>query len=371
MHALRDVGIHRINAEGLNPPKAPVAGIGHDERMDVRHQVFVSSTYTDLVDERREVIQALLELDCIPAGMEMFPAANEEQWELIRSVIDSSDYYIVIVGGRYGSVTADGISYTEKEYDYAVERGVPIVGFVHADPDAITRGKSELDTKAARRLEAFRTKVKSRMVKTYTDPASLGSVVSRSLVALMRKHPRPGWVRGEKAMSAETRAEIAELRAQVADYERASMTSQQAASEPDQSLAQGDDNVDLAYGYWSNSYGVDDQYSGSWTVTWDEIMAVLGPMMIDEASEKAVREKLDNTALTELWSSKGWKRLSSPRLQITDVSWAEVIVQLRALGYVETGVKKRQIADRATYWRVTAAGDAHLVSLLAARRAPH
>jgi len=71
--------------------------------MDKRYQVFVSSTYEDLREERQEVIQALLELDCIPAGMELFPAADEDQWTLIRKVIDDCDYYIVIIAGRYGS----------------------------------------------------------------------------------------------------------------------------------------------------------------------------------------------------------------------------------------------------------------------------
>ena len=33
---------------------------------DVRHQVFISSTYMDLQEARHAVIQALLELDCIP-----------------------------------------------------------------------------------------------------------------------------------------------------------------------------------------------------------------------------------------------------------------------------------------------------------------
>src|SRR5687768_12828918 len=87
--------------------------------MERRYQVFVSSTYTDLIEERREVIQALLELDCLPAGMELFPAANEDQWTLIKEVIDRTDYYVVIVGGRYGSTTPEGISYTEQEYEYA------------------------------------------------------------------------------------------------------------------------------------------------------------------------------------------------------------------------------------------------------------
>ena len=87
--------------------------------MDKRYQVFLSSTYTDLKEERQKLIHALMEMDCIPAGMELFPAADEEQFEFIKRIIDDCDYYIVIVGGRYGSLAGGGISYTEKEYEYA------------------------------------------------------------------------------------------------------------------------------------------------------------------------------------------------------------------------------------------------------------
>ena len=52
--------------------------------MDKRYQVFVSSTYADLKEERQHVIQALMEMDCIPSGMEVFPAADEEQWDFIN-----------------------------------------------------------------------------------------------------------------------------------------------------------------------------------------------------------------------------------------------------------------------------------------------
>ena len=70
--------------------------------MEKRYQVFVSSTFEDFKDERREVIQAVLELDCIPSGMELFPATEEEQWILLQKVIEDCDYYVVILGGRYG-----------------------------------------------------------------------------------------------------------------------------------------------------------------------------------------------------------------------------------------------------------------------------
>lgn len=90
--------------------------------MNKRYQVFVSSTFADLKEERAKVIQTIMELDYIPAGMEIFPAIDEEQFEFIKKVIDDCDYYLLIIGGRYGSLSDDRISYTEKEYDYAREK---------------------------------------------------------------------------------------------------------------------------------------------------------------------------------------------------------------------------------------------------------
>ena len=165
--------------------------------MEKRYQVFISSTYADLQEERQEVMQALLELDCIPAGMELFPAANEDQWTLIKRVIDDCDYYMVIVAGRYGTVGPDGMSYTEMEYRYALEQEKPVIGFLHKDPGSLPVDRSE-DTEAGRqKLDEFCELVKKKMCRFWDSPADLGSQVSRSLVKLMKTTPATGWVRGD------------------------------------------------------------------------------------------------------------------------------------------------------------------------------
>src|SRR5262245_11954771 len=113
-------------------------------------------------------------MDCIPAGMELFPASDDEQFQFIKRVIDESDYYVVIVAGRYGSTDEEGISYTEREFDYAVERGIPILAFVHADPDIIPVGQSDITPGARASLESFRNRVLSnRVVKMWTSDAEL------------------------------------------------------------------------------------------------------------------------------------------------------------------------------------------------------
>ena len=154
--------------------------------MEKRYQVFISSTFRDLEQERQEVMHALLELDCMPAGMELFPAANETQWNLIKKVIDDCDYYVLILGGRYGTIGPDGIGYTEMEYRYALESGKPTIAFLHRDPGKITAENFESTDEGKAKLRAFRESVERKLCKYWTTPQDLGSVVSRSLIQLIK-----------------------------------------------------------------------------------------------------------------------------------------------------------------------------------------
>lgn len=94
--------------------------------MNKKYQIFISSTYEDLKEERAKVVATILKSYQFPIGMEMFSADNTEQWQQIQRTIDSSDYYILIIKRRYGSMTKEGISYTEKEYNYAKEKKYPL-----------------------------------------------------------------------------------------------------------------------------------------------------------------------------------------------------------------------------------------------------
>ncbi|HHX8351863.1 DUF4062 domain-containing protein [Vibrio diabolicus] len=163
--------------------------------MEKKFQIFVSSTYEDLKDERDQVIKAILEMGHIPVGMEMFSAADEEQWKIIQRQIDESDYYVVIAAHKYGSIAADGVSYTEKEYDYAVKKSVPALGFVLADGANWPANQMESSTEKREALEQFKSKIKSRIVNFWTTKDDLHAKVSISLMKSMQTTPRIGWVR--------------------------------------------------------------------------------------------------------------------------------------------------------------------------------
>jgi len=189
--------------------------------MDKRYQVFVSSTYADLRQERQRVIQALMEMDCIPSGMELFPAADEEQWHFIKKVIDDCDYYLLIIGGKYGSTTPEGISYTEKEYDYAIEKGMKVLALLHANPDEIPIGKSEGSPEMRGRLEAFREKVAAtRLVKFWRTADELPGLVALSLSKTIKTYPAVGWIRADQASNTQLLNDINELRKKKEDLEQ-------------------------------------------------------------------------------------------------------------------------------------------------------
>jgi hypothetical protein len=129
---------------------------------------------------------------------------------------------LLIIGGRYGSTTAEGISYTEKEYEYALERNLKVIALLHASPDLIPYEKSEQDKKLRTRLKAFRTKAsKGRLVEYWQNAEQLSGIVALSPINTIKLFPAIGWVRADKVSSEELLIEINELRKQNEELNKA------------------------------------------------------------------------------------------------------------------------------------------------------
>lgn len=163
--------------------------------MKKKYQVFISSTYEDLKEERAAVTQCLLDNNCIPVGMEQFPASNMSQMEYIEKMLDDCDYYILIIGGRYGSLDDDGVGYTEKEYNYAQQKGIPVMAFVNLHPEKLPNEKCEHAN--IEKFKAFRDRVwnAKKLVKGYSDIGDLKANVVTAVNAAIREYPGIGWVR--------------------------------------------------------------------------------------------------------------------------------------------------------------------------------
>lgn len=162
----------------------------------VKYQVFVSSTFKDLVQERETIMMSLLSSKYIPCGMELFSSSSASQFEYIKRMMDLCDYYVLILAGRYGEIGSNGLSYTEMEYNYAKEKNIPILAFLHKHPENIPIKYSEKESNKQKKLDIFRERVRNeRIYRQWETPEELSMAVISSLIEEQEMNPRPGWIR--------------------------------------------------------------------------------------------------------------------------------------------------------------------------------
>jgi len=328
--------------------------------MDKRYQVFVSSTYSDLKSERSAIIQALMQMDCIPAGMELFPAADEEQFEFIKKIIDDCDYYILIIAGRYGSIAPDGASYTEKEYEYARSKGIPVLSFVHGNPDCLEPEKCDRDPATLARLSAFREKVTAgTLAKMWSDPKELPGLVAISLSRSMKTHPAVGWARGDQVSNIQLLNELNETRKRNEELERRlrDITPNVAA------IAGLDDTVELTGTYHSSSSR--NSHESKMTLTWGELFATIAPDVIGQPNE-LIMSGVFKDRMNKLYREK--KGCAPGDWYVRDQDYQTAKIQLMALNLVDVSMQPTVNGGSALFWSLTPLGEATMLQLRTAKK---
>ena len=336
--------------------------------MDKRYQVFVSSTFADLKDERSNVIQTLMEMDCIPAGMELFPALDEEQFEFIKKVIDDSDYYLLIVGGRYGSLSDEGVSYTEMEYDYAISKGIKVIALVHGSPEKLAVEKVEMDSEARQKLQIFREKVTTnRLVKFWDDAKELSGLVALSLPKTIKTYPAVGWVRGNEATdNTDLLKQLNELRQDKDKLEKQVQELEKNKSDK-LDLAQDEDFTDIRI-YISNT-------STAWneTITWREIFRIIGPMILVSCAESEIFAGLAKEILFKEDNKQYLETIPNDTSMFSTALYSAYIeksekhkikFQLLNLGYIQILSNSR----KDILWNITDEGQKYLLKIMSIKR---
>ena len=164
-----------------------------------KYQVFISSTYTDLLDERQAAVEAILQAGHIPAGMELFTSSNQSQWDIIKRWIDESDIYMLILGGRYGSIeTKSGKSYTHLEYEYALSIKKPLFVIVIKDEALNQKTVAQVENQNPEKLKKFKKKVLSSMCEFFVDTKDIQLAVHKCIGKIIQDNELIGWVRGNQ-----------------------------------------------------------------------------------------------------------------------------------------------------------------------------
>lgn len=324
--------------------------------MDKKYQVFVSSTYKDLIDERQKVIEALLGKNCFPVGMEYFPAANDDQFTVIKRLIDSCDYYILIIGGRYGSVEPkSGKSYTQLEFEYAISKGIPVASFYHNDINRLTGDKLEENDNGKMKLEEFKALVQTKLCDHWESAYELAFKVNKSLDYLFENSPRTGWVKANLVSSAEANDIIYNLRKE--NEELKNKLSELDNSKPDntEALQQGDDQFSMTV-----VYVLYNKVDGKvFDTTWDELFTIMSPWLIEEKTEDELTEKL---AYSYLMKENIVKDILS-KAYIQDEFFQTIKIQFLALGVIKRIERKEK-----TLWTLTPYGFRYMMQLKALRK---
>lgn len=351
-----------------------------------RYQVFVSSTYLDLREARAGVVSALLNLDAIPAGMELFPAADDDAWTLIEDVIADSDYYLLIIAGKYGSIDpTTGLSFTEREFDTAVRLNKPVMAFIHGSPGKLLAEQTESSDEGRAKLEAFREKVQSsKHVKFWESPKELEAEVALTWNSFRRRYPATGWVKADQATSKESLAALAKAQAEIESLKDQLETVRTQAPPGTENMAQGMEKFSLPVRILSNRSAYRKQISG-WIeieMTWDRAFGYLGLRMMQEANETTLKKDLQNVVVNDNLPSLrsefddlvmstseehdievNFYKLSN--VTISDEDFQNIRLQFNALGLIQHSQRGRSVKDTANYWTLTPYGNTHLVKMRA------
>jgi hypothetical protein len=262
---------------------------------------------------------------------------------LFRS--EESDYYIVIVAGRYGTIGPKGKSYTEMEYDYAVEQGVPILGFLRKDIDEIQSKYVDSEKKKRAHLLAFRKKVLSRTCRKFESSAELGMAVMQSLAYEARVRPRTGWVRADQARSAEDRAReirlqevLEEALTEIKTLERVARDRSVLADKiPREELRQGLDFYEFSISYRNN----EKQYvTENVPISWDDIFRTIGPALYGYIQRKAggyhtIPSYEFQKSLEGVLRRTAIERVQNRKIEIQEGQVDFCVIHLKDLGYIE------------------------------------
>lgn len=318
--------------------------------MKIKYQIFVSSTFEDLKEERELVIKAILEMGHIPVGMEMFSAGDEEQWKLIQRQIDDCDYYIVIAAHRYGSL--DGkIGYTEKEYDYAYSKGIPTLGFVISENAEWPVSKSDTDTEKKLKLDNFKSKIKKKLISYWINKEDLYGKVSISLMKQFTTNPGIGWIKANELVGPEVLTELSRL-----SKENSSLRNE--ISELNQKFISEEANKYEKIISTLNNHKIDIYFYYKDGKDWEDekefdflnIFKLIAPELMVEKSTK------DTAYYFGLMRKPNKDRDIRDSFPIPSNTMKSIFADLVVLDLVKPSDKKHSLKDSNEYWTITEEG---------------
>lgn len=269
---------------------------------------------------------------------------------IIQRQIDEIDYYVILIAHRYGSTTSEGLSYTEKEYDYAASKGIPVLGFVIDDGAAWPADRIDQNEKNKISLLSFKEKVKSKLVNFWSNKDELHAKFSIALMKAIANNPRSGWVKAEESIGADVMKELSRLssensslRKENEDLKKRKLEETDKRKEVIQILEKNKKKLAIWYEgdkHWNER----DQKE----VSLLQIFQAIAPNLLTENYNSEIANDIALHFNNGDFYRKIWP---VPKNYVTH--W---IPDLHALDLVEPSTKKHPVSDNKDYWTLTKQG---------------
>lgn len=158
-------------------------------RKNYNCRVFVASTWEDLQNERKEVLEALQQFYFQHVNMEYFGADPRQPIKKCLEEVQSANIFVGIIGHRYGSIlSTTGKSFTQMEYEEAIKSNIPCLIYIRSDDVPIPPKYVERNPDSIRMLEDFKSILRNaHTVAPFSYSNDLAIRVSADLTFLVQK----------------------------------------------------------------------------------------------------------------------------------------------------------------------------------------
>lgn len=339
---------------------------------DKRYQVFISATYSDLREERAVVMQSLPALGCLPVTVEQHTQSLSTM-VAIRRQIDESDYYLLLLGSRYGSLMPSGVSYIHMEYVYAATKQKPMLILMQESPDARAPELQEKTVEGRLKFSDFRKLLQRERdsILYWRDARDLEMLLQQFTPEFIRRHPATGWTRVGKGGSDKTlelQKENESLRKRIQELEQEREKWLRSSAQSTEGLAKGEDLFEVQYKCRAYAGGnCQDVYAKS-RLSWNELLVSFGPHLLQPQPEEIIlakiNERLQGGALQEV-QRESPKTHAVVDVQVTPLCFNTIKMQFLSLGLLQ---KVSRPGDQRTWWQLTAPGERNLANVLNVRR---
>lgn len=267
--------------------------------IDKRYHVFICTSGTDMQAERVVLSQALVSQGFFSWGLEQRTPLTTA---FARRQIDDCDYFVLLLGGCYGELSASGVSYMHLEYIYAVTKRKPILVIMHEAPESRPPELQEKTSEARLKFHDFRQQLQREreVVVSYRNMRDLEMAVRRAMPLMTDRFVSAGWIRPQDSQKLQD--EIDRLRQKIAQLEHQPNT---VSNDTVLTLPKVQPDEEFAFDYRVHAYqdGNFKELRPQRKMKWSELLSVLGPGFSPAAPEenfaRVINEYLNQISLSD------------------------------------------------------------------------